>query len=79
MKLDFNAPKAYEAPSFGDKDLVPLDGTMDRRIKRPIIVGSAVVGVFVAKGKDGVRAAGGTPISSSVSRRAVMASVSGGS
>ena len=47
MKLDFNAPKAYEAPSFGDKDLVPLDGTMDRRIKRPIIVGSAVVGVFV--------------------------------
>jgi HlyD family type I secretion membrane fusion protein len=47
MKLDFNAPKAYEAPSFGDKDLVPLDGTMDRRIKRPIIVGSVVVGVFV--------------------------------
>ncbi len=47
MKLDFNAPKAYEAPSFGDKDLVPLDGTMDRRIKRPIIVGSVVVGIFV--------------------------------
>lgn len=47
MKLDFNAPKAYEAPTFGDKDLVPLDGTMDKRIKRPIIVGSAVVGVFV--------------------------------
>lgn len=47
MKLDFKAPKPYEAPSFGDKDLVPLDGTMDRRIKRPIIIGTAVVGVFV--------------------------------
>lgn len=47
MKLDFKAPKPYESPSFGDKDLVPLDGTMDRRIKRPIIIGTAVVGVFV--------------------------------
>jgi HlyD family type I secretion membrane fusion protein len=47
MKLDFNAPRPYETPSFGDKDLVPLDGTMDRRIKRPIVVGSIVVGVFV--------------------------------
>lgn len=49
MKIDFHAPapKAFVTPTFGDKDLVPTDGQMDPRIRRPIVVGSAVVGVFV--------------------------------
>lgn len=47
MKMDFHAPKPYVAPSFDDKDLVPLDPELERRMRRPIVAGAAVVGVFV--------------------------------
>jgi len=47
MKMDFHAPKPYVAPSFDDKDLVPLDPELQRRMRRPIVAGAAVVGVFV--------------------------------
>jgi HlyD family type I secretion membrane fusion protein len=47
MKMDFQAPKPYVAPSFDDKDLVPLDPELQRRMRRPIVAGAAVVGVFV--------------------------------
>ncbi|MET3527150.1 HlyD family type I secretion periplasmic adaptor subunit [Phenylobacterium koreense] len=47
MKMDFNAPKPYVPPSFGDKDLAPLDPVLEQRLKRPIRQGAIVVGVFV--------------------------------
>lgn len=47
MKLDFNAPKPYVQPSFDDKDLVPLDPVLEQRLRKPIVQGAAVVGVFV--------------------------------
>jgi len=47
MKMDFNAPKPYVPPSFGDKDVVPLDPVLEQRLKRPIRQGALVVGVFV--------------------------------
>lgn len=47
MKMDFNAPKPYVTPSFDDKDLVPLDPVLEERLRRPIVRGAAVVGVFV--------------------------------
>lgn len=47
MKMDFNAPKPYVPPSFGDKDVVPLDPVLEQRLKRPIRQGAIVVGVFV--------------------------------
>ena len=47
MKLDFNAPKPYVQPSFDDKDLVPLDPVLEQRLRKPIVQGAVVVGVFV--------------------------------
>ena len=47
MKMDFHAPKPYVAPSFDDKDLAPLDPELERRMRKPIVAGAAVVGVFV--------------------------------
>ena len=47
MKMDFNAPKPYVTPQFDDKDLVPLDPVLAQRMRRPIMAGAAVVGVFV--------------------------------
>lgn len=47
MKLDFNAPKPYVQPSFDAKDLVPLDPVLEQRLRKPIVQGAAVVGVFV--------------------------------
>lgn len=47
MKMDFNAPKPYIPPSFGDQDVVPLDPVLEQRLKRPIRQGAIVVGVFV--------------------------------
>mgnify|MGYP007088056193 CR=1 FL=1 len=43
MKMDFNAPKPYVPPSFGDKDVVPLDPVLEQRLKRPIRQGAIVV------------------------------------
>ena len=47
MKMDFNAPKPYVTPSFDDRDLVPLDPVLEERLRKPIVRGAAVVGVFV--------------------------------
>ena len=47
MKMDFNAPKPYVTPQFDDKDLVPLDPVLAQRMRKPIVAGAAVVGVFV--------------------------------
>ena len=44
MKMDFHAPKPYVAPSFDDKDLAPLDPELERRMRKPIVAGAAVVG-----------------------------------
>lgn len=47
MKMDFHPPKPYVTPAFDDRDLVPLDPELERRMRRPIVAGAAVVGVFV--------------------------------
>ena len=46
MKLDFKPIKSYVTPAFGFGDQ-PLDPDLERRMRRPMIIGSAVVGVFV--------------------------------
>lgn len=46
MKIDFKPLKPYVTPSFRMGDQA-LDPDIERRMKRPMVVGSAIVGVFV--------------------------------
>jgi HlyD family secretion protein len=46
MKIDFKPLKPYVTPSFRMGDQA-LDPDIERRMKRPMVVGSALVGVFV--------------------------------
>jgi HlyD family secretion protein len=46
MKIDLKPLKPYVTPSFRQGDQA-LDPDIERRMKRPMIVGSAIVGVFV--------------------------------
>lgn len=48
MKLDLVPVRSsYVAPSFQDGDEPPLDPILKQRLRRPIIVGSAIIGAFV--------------------------------
>jgi len=48
MKLDL-APvrSAYVAPTFGSDVAGPLDPQLERRLRRPMVVGGSIIGVFV--------------------------------
>jgi HlyD family secretion protein len=46
MKIDFKPLKPYVTPSFRMGDQA-LDPDIERRMKRPMVVGSAIVGIFV--------------------------------
>jgi HlyD family type I secretion membrane fusion protein len=48
MKLDI-APirTGYVAPTFGSDDHTPLDPRLERRLRRPMLVGAAIIGVLV--------------------------------
>jgi len=48
MKLDI-APvrSSYVAPSFGSDDHTPLDPRLEARLRRPMVVGAAIIGVLV--------------------------------
>lgn len=46
MKIDLKPLKPYVTPSFRQGDQA-LDPDIERRMKRPMVVGSAIVGVFV--------------------------------
>jgi HlyD family secretion protein len=47
MKMEFGSIQPYVTPSFEDDGNLPLDPALVRRVRRPMIVGSAVVGIFV--------------------------------
>jgi HlyD family type I secretion membrane fusion protein len=64
MKLDIGRHRDYVAPEFGPAETAPsAESGMKQRIQRPIIVGSAIVAIFVLG--LGVWAAA-TPISSGI-------------
>jgi HlyD family type I secretion membrane fusion protein len=48
MKLDLGPVRSgYVTPNFGADELAPLDHTLERRLRRPMIVGSAIIGSLV--------------------------------
>lgn len=47
MNMEFKPLKPYVQPSFDDNDAGGLDADMKARMRRPIVVGSWIVGVFV--------------------------------
>src|SRR5437868_3418315 len=48
MKLDLTPVRSsYVAPSFGGDDRLPIDPALQRRMRRPMLVGAAVIGVLV--------------------------------
>jgi HlyD family type I secretion membrane fusion protein len=48
MKLDLTPVRSsYVAPNFGEDDRAPLDPMLQRRLRRPMIVGAAVIAVLV--------------------------------
>ena len=46
LKLDFKPIKTYVTPAFGFGDQA-LDPDLERRMRRPMVIGSIIVGVFV--------------------------------
>ena len=47
MKLELSPPRSgYVAPTFGD-DKGPVDPALQRRLRRPMIIGAGVIGAFV--------------------------------
>jgi HlyD family type I secretion membrane fusion protein len=40
-------PQAYVAPSFGGADAKTMDAGLEHRMRRPMIIGAGVIGVFV--------------------------------
>jgi len=48
MKLDLTPVRSsYVAPTFGDDDRLPIDPALQRRLRRPMVVGAAVIAVLV--------------------------------
>jgi len=48
MKLDLTPVRSsYVVPTFGGDDLLPIDPALQRRIRRPMIVGATIIGVLV--------------------------------
>lgn len=48
MKLDLTPVRSnYVAPTFGDDDNAPMDPALQRRLRRPMVVGAGVIGAFV--------------------------------
>lgn len=48
MKLDLRPVRStYVAPAFGDEELAPLDPALEQRLRRPMVVGAAVIGALV--------------------------------
>jgi len=48
MKLDLTpARSTYVAPTFDNDEDAPLDPALERRLRRPMIVGAGVIGAFV--------------------------------
>ncbi|MDB5428196.1 MAG: rsaE [Phenylobacterium sp.] len=48
MKLDLTPVRSsYVAPTFGGDELLPIDPALQRRMRRPMIVGAAIIGVLV--------------------------------
>lgn len=48
MKLDIGPPRStYVTPTFGGDDRSPLDPALQKRLRRPMKVGAAIIAVFV--------------------------------
>lgn len=48
MKLDLGPVRStYVAPTFGGDDNAPMDPALQRRLRRPMVVGAGVIGAFV--------------------------------
>ena len=48
MKLDLTPVRSsYVVPTFGGDDLVPIDPALQQRIRRPLLVGAAIIGGLV--------------------------------
>lgn len=47
MKFELGPVKPYVTPAFSGNEVAPLDPNLQRRVQRPMIMGSIVVGVFV--------------------------------
>jgi hypothetical protein len=48
MKLDLEPVRSgYVTPTFGPEDNAPLDPRLQRRLRRPMMVGGAVIGIMV--------------------------------
>jgi hypothetical protein len=48
MKLDLGPVRStYVSPTFGGDDKGPLDPQLERRLKRPMVIGAGVIGAFV--------------------------------
>ena len=48
MKLDLTPVRSsYVAPTFGGDEFLPIDPELHRRIRRPMVVGAAIIGILV--------------------------------
>lgn len=48
MKLDLGPVRSnYVAPTFGSDTMEPLDPALQRRMRRPMVIGAAIIGVLV--------------------------------
>jgi hypothetical protein len=48
MKLDLGPSRpGYVTPVFGTQEIEPLDPRLEQRLRRPMIVGGAIIGVLV--------------------------------
>jgi HlyD family type I secretion membrane fusion protein len=48
MKLELGPPQStYVAPSFARDELTTIDPRLQRRLRRPMLVGGAVIGIFI--------------------------------
>ena len=48
MKLDLGPVRSsYVAPTFGADDRTPVDPALQARLRRPMVVGASIIGVFV--------------------------------
>ncbi len=51
MKLDIGPVRStYVAPTFGGEDRTPLDPGLQKRLRQPMKIGAAIIGVFVLLG-----------------------------
>ncbi|MDB5416979.1 MAG: Membrane fusion protein PrsE, partial [Phenylobacterium sp.] len=48
MKLEIGPVRStYVAPTFGSDDRTPLDPRLEHRLRRPMLVGAAIIGTLV--------------------------------